>query len=555
MKNLLLTLLLLTGAISLTAEQYYWIGGTGNWSDPTHWSLSNDGTGGSAGMLPTSIDNVYFNEYSFSGGTDTIYINDQNIFCKEMDWAELSTRVVLHFDNGGSGQNVNISGSLILNSFLSIEGDDANWIFNSDQQGNIILTEGVSLPNVKLDNELGTWSLLDPLFVEETLRLASGTLVTFDNDIYCEEFDASGSNSRKLSLGNMYIDAENSIEMEADNFTLSAGNSTLICPALLVNDLQLNDVILTSAQPKIAGSNITVNNLNTDPVPLSEFQGAGNNFTFVSPRFIFPAGETLTILGDFTPSSLCNNPMEIVSSIPGTQAMLVKAGGTINLRDVHLKDIAASGGADFSAIDSFDDGNNSGWTIIPPTVICNLPVALTHFDASCENHKVTLKWTTETEIDCDYFSIQKSDYGEEFEEIAQISGAGTTAEIQQYRFVETNVKNGRSYYRLQQIDFDGTYMYSDVVVTSCGDALEDVVQVYPNPVSKFLKLELNLEEDTNIGLRICDFQGRQVKQNTYSELSAGYHTLPIDMSALKAGMYIIEIYINEQFLQKKLIKF
>lgn len=123
----------------------------------------------------------------------------------------------------------------------------------------------------------------------------------------------------------------------------------------------------------------------------------------------------------------------------------------------------------------------------------------------------------------------------------------------QYSFVDANVKNGRSYYRLQQMDFDGTYMYSDVVVTSCGNVLEDVIQVYPNPVSKSLNLELNIEEDTNIGLRICDFQGRQVKQSS-SELSAGYHTFPVDMSALKAGMYIIEIYMNEQFLQKKLIK-
>ena len=97
-------------------------------------------------------------------------------------------------------------------------------------------------------------------------------------------------------------------------------------------------------------------------------------------------------------------------------------------------------------------------------------------------------------------------------------------------------------------------MYSDIIVTSCGDALEDIIQVYPNPVNKSLNLELNLEESTNIGLRICDFQGRQVQQNAYTQLSIGYHTIPIDMSALKAGLYMIEVYMNEQFLQKKLIK-
>jgi len=505
-------------------------------------------------MLPTSVDNVYFNEYSFGLGTDTIYISDQNIFCKEMDWAALPTRVVLQFDNGGAGQNVNIFGSLILNTLVSIEGQDANWIFNADQQGNIILTAGVALPNMKLDNELGSWTLLDELFVGGALRLASGTLASLNNDIYCGDFDVSGNSERKLSLGDMFLNAENSIQMNANNFILSAGNSTLVCSALLTSDVQMNDVVLTSSQPKIAGSNITVNNLNTDPASLSEFQGAGNNFSFLSPRCIFPAGETVTILGDFNIASLCNNPMEIVSSIPGTQAMLIKTSGTVTLKDVYIKDINASGGADFSAVDSFDDGNNTGWTITPPAVPCNLPVVLTHFDATCENHDVTLKWTTETEINCDYFSVQKSDYGQEFEEIAQIGGAGTTEEIQEYSFIDTNVKNGRSYYRLQQVDFDGTFMYSDVVVTSCGDALEDIIQVYPNPVSKSLKLELNLEVNTNIGLRICDFQGRQVRQNTYSDLSAGYHTFPIDMSALQAGMYMIEIYMNEQFLQRKLIK-
>ena len=84
--------------------------------------------------------------------------------------------------------------------------------------------------------------------------------------------------------------------------------------------------------------------------------------------------------------------------------------------------------------------------------------------------------------------------------------------------------------------------------------MEDIIQIYPNPVDKSLNLELNLEENTNIGLRICDFQGRQVQQSTYSQLSVGYHTIPLNMSGLKAGLYMIEVYMNEQFLQKKLVK-
>lgn len=91
-----------------------------------------------------------------------------------------------------------------------------------------------------------------------------------------------------------------------------------------------------------------------------------------------------------------------------------------------------------------------------------LPVELLQFGASTESENVHLKWSTASELNNDYFEIEKSMEGIVFESIGKVKGAGTSQHIIQYSFIDA-LSFPISYYRLKQVDFDGTFTYSDVI--------------------------------------------------------------------------------------------
>ena len=105
-----------------------------------------------------------------------------------------------------------------------------------------------------------------------------------------------------------------------------------------------------------------------------------------------------------------------------------------------------------------------------------LPVELVEFTAELKGTKVILGWSTLTETNNDYFTVQRSGSGIQFETLAEILGAGTTVVPQHYTYIDENPLAGISYYRLKQTDFNGEYSHSHVVPvyiqTGTGGAFE-----------------------------------------------------------------------------------
>ena len=85
MKNLCLTCIMMLPLLGLYAADYYWVGGAGNWSDITHWATTSGGTV-QHNSVPSLEDNVFFDANSFSGNNQTVTINNQNVFCANMNW-------------------------------------------------------------------------------------------------------------------------------------------------------------------------------------------------------------------------------------------------------------------------------------------------------------------------------------------------------------------------------------------------------------------------------------------------------------------------------------
>lgn len=131
-----------------------------------------------------------------------------------------------------------------------------------------------------------------------------------------------------------------------------------------------------------------------------------------------------------------------------------------------------------------------------------LPVELIHFAATAENESVKLNWTTASELNNDFFTVQHSTNGVEFTSLGIINGQGTTHNSTSYEFIDETPHAGINYYRLKQTDFDGTSDFSNVVAVNMN--LEWML--YPNPVTYGTDVTINKKDDyavyNNLGVMV-----------------------------------------------------
>ncbi|MDG1476444.1 MAG: GEVED domain-containing protein, partial [Vicingaceae bacterium] len=142
--------------------------------------------------------------------------------------------------------------------------------------------------------------------------------------------------------------------------------------------------------------------------------------------------------------------------------------------------------------------------------IAPLPIELIAFNADC-NKKIELNWTTASEINNDYFTVERSLNGVDFEALTVISGAGNSNDIKKYSWIDESNSSEVSYYRLKQTDFDGVVSYSDLKIASCDEEVQ--FGVYPNPTSNSVTLSFNSE--INIQYQIVSLDGRVIQEGDF----------------------------------------
>ncbi|MEO1434996.1 MAG: LamG-like jellyroll fold domain-containing protein [Bacteroidota bacterium] len=168
-----------------------------------------------------------------------------------------------------------------------------------------------------------------------------------------------------------------------------------------------------------------------------------------------------------------------------------------------------------------------------------LPVELTRFTGTEQDQQVLLEWHTETELNNDYFEVQRSSNGLLFEAIGRVQGAGSTDLPQFYNLLDETPNFGDNYYRLKQVDFDGTYEFSEVVVVSVypkGEALD----LYPNVVSDLTILEWRSQTEGPDLIEIVDELGRIVKRVPIQTLR-GANRIDLNVSELPVGAYFLRL--------------
>ncbi|MEL7122051.1 MAG: T9SS type A sorting domain-containing protein, partial [Bacteroidota bacterium] len=182
-----------------------------------------------------------------------------------------------------------------------------------------------------------------------------------------------------------------------------------------------------------------------------------------------------------------------------------------------------------------------------------VPVELMSFTAELYEQKVLLNWKTATEINNDYFEIERSKANGEFEVITTIDGAGTKYSISDYQFVDVDAQSGINYYRLKQTDFDGTFEYSDIISVLVNNGKKYIGEYYPNPaINGHTNLDYFAVVDVALEVEVYDVNGRLVfgeKRN----LALGNNLLSFDFNQFTSGVYMVRLVQGQQQVFRKLV--
>ena len=183
-----------------------------------------------------------------------------------------------------------------------------------------------------------------------------------------------------------------------------------------------------------------------------------------------------------------------------------------------------------------------------------LPVELSSFSATANNNSVTLNWSTATEVNNLGFEVQRTVEGNEFVTIGFVSGHGTTAETKNYSFVDPNLSAGNYTYRLNQVDFNGTFSYSDQVNVDVTALVQfELAQNYPNPFNPSTKITFSLASDSKVSLKVFNILGEELINLLNENISAGVHELTFNASGLNSGVYLYRIKAGSFVQTKKLM--
>ena len=180
-----------------------------------------------------------------------------------------------------------------------------------------------------------------------------------------------------------------------------------------------------------------------------------------------------------------------------------------------------------------------------------VPVELASFTASVNGNIVTLTWITATELNNSGFDILRSTQQDLWEKIAFVPGNGTTTEIHYYSFEDGNLNSGMYSYKLKQLDFDGSFEYSNVVFVEVTiPAQFELSQNYPNPFNPSTTIKFAIPEATMVTLKVFNALGEEVALLVDRIMEIGIHEVNFDAVRINSGMYFYRIQAGE-FIQVK----
>jgi hypothetical protein len=183
-----------------------------------------------------------------------------------------------------------------------------------------------------------------------------------------------------------------------------------------------------------------------------------------------------------------------------------------------------------------------------------IPVELTSFTATVDESTVQLSWTTSTENNNSRFEILRFAQNDKWERMGFVEGQGTTTKEKRYSFVDKNLKSGRYQYRLKQIDYDGSFEYSDIVeVEIIAPSEFSPYQNYPNPFNPSTTIKYSIPESGNVKLEVYNSLGEKISTLVDEFKNAGTYQVRLSLNGLSSGVYFYRLRAEEFTQIKKML--
>jgi hypothetical protein len=407
-------------------------------------------------------------------------------------------------------------------------GGNSTVVFNGS--GNQRITVDGRFHNLEV-NSGGNVLLNNPISVANTLTLDAGHI-----DLSNQDLTITNSDPAAVQRTNGYIQATGAGRVirsvqATGNYEFPIGDASNYTPI----EVQLTSSTL-GASPTIS-ANLTLGKQSSIVKESSYI----NRYWTVEPADL--TNPTYNLVYQYLDSDLNDGGKE-ESLRPfkynATDGVLVGMPDDI---DISTNTITWNGLTSFSEISAGDEES--------------LPVELVEFYGEVAYSGINLLWETASELNNDYFEVQRSVDGQHFEVIGKVNGNGTTQNSSNYSFTDVNPIGGDAYYRLRQVDYDGKYEFSKTISVKYDFvASGSEVKVYPNPLNETnLTVELvGFEPNSKVQIKLYNAIGAEIYTRIVLVNSIGEYKHLIDKSVfVEAGLYYINLLGTDNYKNLKVL--
>ena len=461
-----------------------------------------------------------------------------------------------------------------------------------DGTGTISSYCGFKIADSLIMSGTGTKTMTGLIDVGSTMYISSGTFsLNIDgNLIIGEDFVINGTNTVTVNgMIDVARDAEINKTLVVSGYGMEVGRDLTMDEDVTIDSLLDvgRDLIKTSSVLTVTGTMNVANDAThtgagDNRVEIIGHAAIGGNLDILSSRSDYNINGSLIVTGDTYVEGSFNDINLTAGSYFETNNLDLDDGDIQGPTSGAYPDVKINGTGQTSGSGRFDDrvnvcgscvGCNADASVtfsacgaapavpaIPavpaaPEDSCSpgisLPVELASFVVNCSTGNVVLHWITYTEVNNNYFTVERSLDAVNWEVIATVAGAGNSSQPLSYKAIDNNAFVGTSYYRLKQTDFDGNYEYFSLQSVNCVELNTDKILIYPNPSESYFNF-VYTNSAQNILLEIRDVRGRVVLSKKYNNIE-GSEVMTVDVSQLATAIYNVTFVTEKDVINRKLI--
>jgi hypothetical protein len=536
-----------------------WCGLTGSdWSTSTNWYLKQPANGNypngyyqrMSGAVQPAINNEVFSINQASGG---MCIGTNNINLSSGSNAE-DVYVGPGITWNLTSQTVNIAQNLTNNGTIIASTGTVN--FTGATNGTISGSGNTQLFDMTVNKSQGaTLTLQQPVLVTNTLTMTQGNVFTSNNNLLTLGTSSAAPGTLSYNTGTIVGPFKRYFTNAATN-----GNEGLF-------------PVGTSTYNRYAsfsfGSTPGVDQfLTVEYVPGAPMQGGSplynglpciasgaliQNYSADGYWSVVPTSNNYTAPITTAPYSVTLFANNLTGMQTPQICRIIKSAGSNNAAQHH---VAWQGCGTHTAINAgvspqaFAITSTAvqgfSWFNIGTSNNQALPVELVSFNGSCESEEVKLTWQTATEHNSSYYEVEKSRDGMEWQVMTTVTAAGNSTQLLNYETMDAHAMEGNNYYRLTQVDIDGTRKTYDAINVSCSGSTKGYFSAYPNPSTGAFQVILN--DKKLIGssvLTVRDTKGAELL-NRSIEVKPGINMFNVSDLNLAPGVYYVQIVNGER---------